>query len=167
MMSRLLITLLRVSLSLWVGGAILYVVTSVAEQRHSAFDSSIRDQLAAVRFPLYYIYCWMTLGVACAAAVSLTLAPGPRSKSLLLVTTVCCLSMAFAIYDYFRVYLPLLQLITPPGKARTQDFEGLHDLSRQINELHLSLAAIAAVVASFCTLQASQHSRSLENTPSN
>ncbi len=164
-MSRLLLTLLRVTLSLWVGGAILYVITSVAEQRYTAFDSSIRDQLAAIRFPLYYVYCWLTLGTSCLTAVILLTITQPRSGTLLLVTTLCCASMAFAIYDYYRIYQPLLQLITPPGKARNQDFMRLHELSRHINELHLSLAAIAAIVASASTLQAGQNSRSLENTP--
>jgi hypothetical protein len=52
----------RLAISFWVGGAILFVITSVAEQRYPPFDSLIRDQLATIRFPLYYIFGWGCLG---------------------------------------------------------------------------------------------------------
>jgi hypothetical protein len=56
------------------------------------------------------------------------------------------LSTAIAIADYKWVYQPLQVLITPPGQARTQQFVTLHDQSRVINEVHLTIALIAAIV---------------------
>jgi hypothetical protein len=66
--SRLCVLATRLAISFWVGGAILFVITSVAEQRNPQFDSLIRDQLATIRFPLYYIFGWGCLGTTLVAS---------------------------------------------------------------------------------------------------
>ena len=140
----------RLALCFWVGGAVLFVITSVAEQRHSQFDSVVRDQLATIRFPLYYLFGWICLGTAISASALgavLSDARGLR-KRLLAVCVLTVLSTAIAVVDYGWVYRPLQELITPPGRARTEQFITLHQRSRLINEVHLSLALMAAIIVS-------------------
>ena len=137
----------RLAISFWVGGAILFVITSVAEQRHPQFDSLIRDQLATIRFPLYYIFGWVCLGTTLIASViAAMLNKDCLRKRLIACFCLTLLSTAIAIADYKWVYQPLQVLITPPGQARTQQFVTLHDQSRVINEVHLTIALIAAIV---------------------
>ena len=57
----------RLFLVAWIGGAALFVITSIAEQRTPEFDSITKDRLATIRFPLYYLYGMICLTVATAA----------------------------------------------------------------------------------------------------
>jgi hypothetical protein len=65
---------------------------------------------------------------------------------MLLATSLATLSILIAIADHQLIYKPLLQLITPPGQTRTQQFERLHSASRYVNQLHVGLAAIAGIL---------------------
>jgi hypothetical protein len=137
----------RLAISFWVGGAILFVITSVAEQRYPPFDSLIRDQLATIRFPLYYIFGWSCLGTTLMASlIAAVLNRGCLRKRLLACFCLTLLSTGIAVVDYKWVYQPLQVLITPPGQARTQQFIALHNQSRQINEVHLTIALVAAII---------------------
>ncbi len=137
----------RLSIGFWVGGAMLFVITSVAEQRHPQFDSVIRDQLATIRFPLYYIFGWCCLGTTLLATAAGSILNSGRMRSrLLMVLGLTLLSTTIAIADYRLIYAPLQDLITPPGQARNQQFLTLHDRSRIINEVHLAIAMVAAII---------------------
>lgn len=137
----------RLAICFWVGGAILFVITSVAEQRHPQFDSLIKDQLATIRFPLYYVFGWGCLGtVLICSAIGSMLTCGCLRKRLITAFVLTLISTAVAVADFKMVYQPLQELITPPGQARTQAFLSLHNQSRIINEVHLTIALIAAVI---------------------
>lgn len=142
-------TITRLLLPLWIGGAVLFVVTSVAEQRFPEFDSAIRDQLAAIRFPWYYLYCWLTLGTAAASAcIAAFLLPAAARRNAVLVASLTAASLLIAVADYTCTYQPLIRLITPPGQKRTDEFNTLHNRSRVVNQIHLTIAIAAAVAAS-------------------
>jgi hypothetical protein len=49
--------------------------------------------------------------------------------------------------DYFWVYQPLVAMITPPGEPRPSGFVWYHNASKHINEAHLTLALVAALIA--------------------
>ena len=141
------VTVARLSLAAWVGAAMLFVITSVAEQRSPAFDSIIRDQLATLRFPWYYMFGTICLSLALVGStVGALLSTGGVRKRLLAASILTLLSGGIAGADYACVYSPLQSLIEPPGKSRTEDFIVLHERSRLINEIHLGLALLAAVV---------------------
>jgi len=148
--SRLLqtsLTVARFSAGAWVGGAVLFVITSVAEQVHPRFDSAIRDQLAAIRFPLYYLYCWCCLGLHVSASLlCVLLTRSQRRHRCAAAAGLASAALLIAIADHQLVYKPLLKLITPPGKPRTQEFDRLHSASRLVNQLHVGLAAIAGIL---------------------
>lgn len=142
------IAVLRFTLAAWVGGAALFVITSVAEQTSPEFGSVIRDQLATIRFPLYYQFGFAALGVSlCSCLVALLTGLQHHRKRLLGILILILLSAAGAAADYRFIYQPLQQLITPPGKARDQQFVILHQRSRHANEVHISLALLAAIGA--------------------
>ena len=143
----LAVAVTRLSLAAWVGGATLFVITSIAEQRHSTFDSVIRDQLATLRFPQYYVFGAVCLSTALiSGGIGALLSTGGVRKRLVAASLLTLLSSGIAIVDYGFVYSPLQSLIVPPGKSRSQEFMVLHDRSRLINEIHLSIALLAAVV---------------------
>lgn len=142
------LTILRLALSAWVGGAALFVITSVAEQTSPLFGSVARDQLATIRFPLYYQFGFAALAISIFSGLLLLIVGRTfRRSQLLIVLTLTILSFAGAVADYVWVYRPLQQLIEPPGQVRDQQFVTLHYRSRHANEIHVTLALLAAVAA--------------------
>ena len=138
----------RFCLTAWVGGAALFVITSVAEQTSPEFDSVIRDQLATIRFPLYYLFGAVMLTTAMAGGlVAIGTTAGSLKRRLRFVVLFTLLSALCAMADYFWIYRPLQTLIVPPGQTRTQQFITLHTRSRHANEVHITLALIAAILA--------------------
>ena len=146
-LSAICTMLVRLALGFWVGGAVLFVITSVAEQTSPLFDSVARDRLATIRFPLYYLFCWICLGTALASSiVGSVCSSGCLRNRLRAAAVLAVISLGIAVADYLWVYRPLQALIIPPGEARTQEFVTLHNRSRHINELHLTIALVAAIV---------------------
>ncbi|MEO2013001.1 MAG: hypothetical protein ABGZ53_01385 [Fuerstiella sp.] len=143
------LVLLRLLLAAWIGAAVLYVITSVAEQTSSLFDSVTRDQLATIRFPLYYNFGFgiHVAGVVCAFVVWNRSTPENRRRFLIIFLLILLSSLLITL-DYFFVYSPLQQLITPPGQVRSQQFVELHTMSRHANEVHLTVILVAAILAS-------------------
>jgi len=144
------LTLLRVLLAAWIGAAVLYVITSVAEQTASAFDSVVRDQLATVRFPLYYQFGFVVhLAVTFLSVFTWLSAKSIASRRFLVVMLLVFASFGMFMLDYHFVYTPLQNSIIPPGQARTQEFMKLHIWSRRANETHLTVALIATLLAAY------------------
>ncbi len=135
------LVVMRLALAGWVGAAVLFVFTSIAEQVFPEFNSTMRDQLATIRFPYYY-----ATGVTCC---TLALASGVLCRSLSRRVTVGLIivlaaAIVFAL-DYVFVYRPLQELIIPPGQPRTDQFAELHTWSRNVNSFHLLLIMLAAI----------------------
>jgi len=137
------LVVMRLVLACWVGAAVLFIWTSIAEQVFPDFNSTIRDQLATIRFPFYYI-----TGTACC---TLALASGVlcRSLSRRLTVALILITAASVIFacDYWFIYRPLQELIIPAGQPRTEQFVDLHTWSRNINIFHLILVLLAAIQA--------------------
>lgn len=137
----------RLFLVAWIGAAALFVITSIAEQRSPEIDSATKDRLATIRFPLYYQFGALCLGTSI-VAIGIAAVTGRREnrKRLMAGLTLCLLSTGVAAYDYVEVYLPLQKTITPPGQVRGPEFITLHERSRLVNEIHISLALLAAII---------------------
>lgn len=139
---------IRFLLAAWVGAAALFVITSVAEQTSPAFDSVTRDQLATVRFPLYYRFGFAAVIAAMGSCViAFVTADGKERRKWLVVGIIAGLSGVLMLADFRMIYQPLQDLITPPGKARTPDFTRLHNASRYANQVHVGLIMFAAVIS--------------------
>ncbi|MCH2210650.1 MAG: hypothetical protein MK110_05075 [Fuerstiella sp.] len=148
------LVVMRLALGFWIGAAVLFIITSIAEQKFPAFDSMLRDQLATIRFPFYYAF-----GISCCTAA---IAAGVICRNLsrhlqiaMLLTTLA--AVVFAL-DYWFVYRLLQELIIPAGSPRTEQFEKLHTWSRNVNSVHLLLVLIAAVQAGLPVLPVKHHS---------
>lgn len=147
--ARVATTLLRFVLAAWIGAAVLYVITSVAEQTSEHFDSRTRDQLAALRFPLYYAFGFVMHAVALVCSLIVVASAKAFRFRFLVVTGFIVASLAGITLDYFYVFQPLLDLITPAGQARTQEFVRLHNLSRSANQAHIMAMMVAGIIATW------------------
>ena len=143
------LSLLRLLLGAWVGAAVLFVITSVAEQTSPQFDSIIRDHLATIRFPLYYKFGFAIHGVGVLLSFVLCVqAPsGLAGRCRAIASLIVCATIMIGL-DHQLVYLPLQELITPPGSVRTTEFQKLHKYSEYANTVHVLLMLIAAIIAS-------------------
>lgn len=145
-MRKACLLLARFCLSAWVGAATLFVVNGIQQVRVHEFDSAIKDRLALVRFPAYYLlgFALVGLSLACLAALwrSSLLSRGRHALATLLVV----ISLGVMACDYVLVYKPLERMVTPPGGAKPAEFVALHRRSEQVNTLHVGLCLLAAVV---------------------
>lgn len=138
------LAVMRIALAAWVGAAVLFVLTSIAEQVFPQFSSTVRDQLATIRFPFYYAVGTAACTVALASGVLC------RSFSRRLTAALVVVALASVVFalDYWFIYRPLQALIIPPGQPRTEEFERLHRWSANVNFLHLLLMLTAAIQTS-------------------
>lgn len=133
---RIAIAWARFATSAWVGAASLFVITAVMEVTDSRLESTVRDILVTVRFPAFYAAGAFLLGTAWVA----TLLARYWLPAFLLTAT---LGMMAA--DYVAVYQPLVQLVTPPGKPRTEAFQTYHRWSEGLNGVELLLSLTVAL----------------------
>ena len=145
-MQRVCLIIARVALSAWIGAAALFVVTSIAEQRSTAFGSDVKNVLATLRFPSYYCFGFALVGLGLAAgAIGVDRLQNQRRW----MSLVGCLALALVLMlvDYFAVYSPLYAIVTDPSGVRDARFLQLHRWSEQVNTIDVTLCAIAAVAA--------------------
>lgn len=150
----------RFLLAAWVGAAVLFVITSVAEQTSEHFDSLIRDQLATIRFPLYYQFGFACLfGALIACIVSIVTAPTTVRRKWVIVGLLTAISGGLMVADFQWIYHPLMALISPAGQARTPEFQSLHNWSRYANQTHIAIALFAAIIS--CLTTNGQHKNTM------
>lgn len=150
-MQSALLTTARFCLCAWVGAAVLFVTTGVREVTATECkylnQSPVKDELVAVRFPAYYAFGFALLGVSVAALALLGRSSLPRRRRRI-VLTLTAAALVMMIADYVWIYRPLLEMITPPGRARPWQFVQYHDWSKYVNAADLGLCLIAAILIS-------------------
>lgn len=139
---RTCLTLARLCSAMWIGAALLFVLTSITEQTQPAFNAATRDRLALIRFPWYYATgaTLLILSAGGAGVVAIRCRMG-RVATLCLVAALTVMAG-----DYLFVYGPLRESLTPPGSDRTATFERLHVWSERVNSAGFLLAATAAML---------------------
>jgi hypothetical protein len=143
-MSRAALMLARFLLSAWFGAAVLFVIIGVREVTHSGFDSVIRDQLALLRFPPYYVCGFVCLSGAGAGLV-LCLCCGIRRWGTYAACGLTLVALGLLAYDYPFIYTPLARMISPPGQARSAEFHTLHVWSETVNAVQIGCVLGAAL----------------------
>jgi hypothetical protein len=136
----------RLALSAWVGAAGLFVINGVRLITSGAFDTVARDHIALVRFPAYYLVGAILLSLSLIGllpARGLIGLPRRRWTTVFALTLLAGLTM---LGDYVFVYLPLAEMITPPGSPRPQQFFVLHRASEFVNVFQVALSFAAAIV---------------------
>lgn len=138
----------RFTLAAWIGAAALFVVTGVREVTTTdpiLANSPVRDALVAVRFPAYYLFGFALVGLALLGLLAAyRLMEGSRTRYFICLALVAA-GYALMFVDYFTIYVPLLEMVTPAGKAKSSEFTALHEASKRINILDLSLLLIAGM----------------------
>lgn len=143
-MSRFCLCLARFLLSAWVGGAVLFVIINVSTL--GVVSSPDFDRLTVVRFPMYYRFGFIAVGLSFVALlVSFRGRPLPTSRHLIAVLMVAA-ALGLMLYDHQQIYLPLEAMITPPGQARPMAFRPLHIRSETFNAIHVGLCLLAALM---------------------
>jgi len=142
LLSRFCLALARVLLAAWVGAATLFVVNGVRLVTSPHFDSIARDEMTLIRFPSYYLFGFVAVVVS---LICLMLVRGFPRRLVASLTVVVLLLM---IGDYFAVYRPLEQMISPPGQPRTSQFASYHRASMMINAAHVGVCLLAVFVLS-------------------
>jgi hypothetical protein len=145
-MARFCLALARICSAVWIGAALLFVITSVTEQIEPAFDAVTRDRLALIRFPWYYGTGALLLLVAFFAA----LVAGRQRVLIRFAAVALFLAACVMATDYALVFQPLKSRLSPPGAQRTPEFRQLHAWSERLNSAGflLSMAAVALLHAS-------------------
>ncbi|MGC1275953.1 MAG: hypothetical protein WBC44_19785 [Planctomycetaceae bacterium] len=155
-MNRVCLTLARLCSAIWIGAAFLFVVTSVTEQVHPAFDGATKDTLALIRFPWFYGTGFTLLAVAFLATCFTRLAARTRTTALLLLLGAIVLMSA----DHIFIYRPMRELLSSPDASRGATFDRLHAWSEQINVAGFLLSLTASI-----TLCAANPLRKQQETP--
>lgn len=139
----------RMALAGWVGAAVLFVWTGIHEVTADLSPlaaSPVRDALVAVRFPVYYRFGWMMVG---SGWLCVLLLPGGvvgsvrRKRAVLLLSGA---ALGLMLVDYFWIFTPLLEMVTPPGRVRPAEFVTYHKASMWINAADVGLCFAAAVL---------------------
>ncbi len=143
-MRNVCLTIARLALAAWIGAAALFVCTSISEQVSIAYDSGVKNTLAAIRFPWYYGFgfCLVTTGGVC-GVIGLNRRQQPRRWMFFGVSL--SLALILMIVDYFTIYSPLHAIVTHPDGVRDAQFERLHRWSEQINTVDVTLCLLAAL----------------------
>lgn len=145
MLSRLCLSTQRFLLSAWVGAAVLFVVTSVAEQQFEGFASSTKNQLAMIRFPKYYAMGFFVLLISLGCS-TVRAALGARSKSDVAVLVLLAIANLTMVVDFTTIYRPLHEIMVDLLRPRDDDFQSYHQASKYINSFGILLSVVAAIL---------------------
>lgn len=143
-MQRLCLTLSRFALSAWIGAAALFVVTSISEQRSTAFGSDMKNILAALRFPAYYWFGFSLVGAGLFGG-AMGVDRHRQSRRWWVIAGCLVLALILMVVDYVAIYSPLHAIVIDPSGVRDARFLELHRWSEQINTVDVALCLIAAI----------------------
>ncbi len=153
-MNRFLWTVLRFSLSAWVGAATLFVVTGVREVTMTDFDAATKNVLAATRFPAYYAFGFTLVAAAGISALGLLLINKEvRRRKIFLLTLAAC-SLVVMWLDHQLIYRPLEIMMLEPEGRLDPEFFTYHQWSKYINCLSVGACLVASFVAA-CPIKVS------------
>lgn len=143
---RCLWLLLRFCLCSWVGAAVLFVV-SVVREVTTPFEMTVKNQLVALRFPVFYVFGFSLLSIGLLSALALCLLQKVRRKSLSMIAVLCGLSLLCMLFDYRRVYLPLEAMVLSKDFVIPPEFFSFHQWSKWVNLVTALLSLAAAMIS--------------------
>lgn len=146
-MSRFALLIARFASAAWVGAAVLFVINGVQQATSGQFESMTTDQLVVLRFPAYYVMGFSLVGAAWVGAAICGEQLSFRRRGAVL--GLFGLALGVMLFDYLVVYLPLAEMITPPGKPRPQGFQTLHQGSKIMNSVDVGLVLLGALLVSW------------------
>ena len=141
-MNRICLALARLASAMWVGAAVLFVVTSITEQIHPSIDVATKDTLALIRFPWYYGMGATLLAISAVASGCLA----RRDRWYAIAATLLAAALLLMAIDYVSIYMPLQEVMRSPETSRGDSFQRLHTWSEWINSAGLMLATAGAIL---------------------
>lgn len=147
-MNTLSLNIARCALSAWIAAAAMFVITSVHEVTSSDFSSSVRSQLALLRFPTYYAFGFILVPIALAAVLVACTRLGRSKRKVRWVIGLLSLALVLMIVDYVSIYSPMVDILAAEsaGQARPSTFLAYHRASETINALGVGLCLVALVL---------------------
>jgi hypothetical protein len=125
----------------------LFVITAVREVRHPGFDSATKDTLALLRFPVYYAFGFVVVAAALAGSYFGLMGREKGARWRIgIAAWLLCLVLMLMVVDFVAIYLPIVGMITPVGRAHLAEFAGYHRASIAINVCDVGLCGIAAAL---------------------
>ena len=143
LLQRFGLFLARSCISAWVGAAALFVVVGIIEVTRGGFDSATKDSLVVLRFPAFYVFGVALVSIGWIGTWLAGSSSDLSGKCRIGAITVLSLILALMIVDYFWIYLPLAQMVTPPGQSKPANFVQYHQASKWINLVGLKLCFVA------------------------
>ncbi|MCA9050660.1 MAG: hypothetical protein KDA89_18105 [Planctomycetaceae bacterium] len=133
----------RFAISAWVGAACLFIATTLQDVHSTTLDSVAKAELAVQRFPVYYNFAFVLLGIAfvlgcCGLITASTTRKGVTLQLLLL-------PLVLTAIDYVWIYQPLDAMTVNVQQARPAQFVTFHSASKWINIVQVSASVIAAI----------------------
>ncbi|OYW18120.1 MAG: hypothetical protein B7Z55_11215 [Planctomycetales bacterium 12-60-4] len=146
MIPRIALFVARWALTAWIGAAVLFVVVGIREVTSPDLSSEVKDRLATLRFPFFYAAGFGLVGVTWLAGLFCRVNHSFSRRRQWLVLGLVTIALVGMAADYISIYCPLAELVTPPGKPRTQQFMELHRWSARVNTVNLLLCMAAATL---------------------
>lgn len=136
------------ALAAWVGAAAIFVVTAVHEVQSPKFTSPDKSHLAILRFPTYYQFGFTLVSVAMVAGLLAIGHPCLTKRRAVVFVLLVASALGLMLYDYYGVYAPLQTMLhaEEEGAARPESFQFLHQASKRLNTIDVTLCFLAAVV---------------------
>ncbi len=141
----------RSCLTLWCGGAMLFVWVTVQEIVSGRFESMVLDQMVLIRFPLYYMFGMGLLPLGTASLLAFFNRRG-TPRALHLAFWLAAWGLILLMIDFFYIYRPLREMLLPIGVPRPAHFRLYHRLSEITNGLILLFNIAAALILNFSRL---------------
>ncbi len=148
MLSLFLMLILRLCISGWVGAAILFVILTVQEIRLGQFESILLDRLILIRFPIYYGFSFVMIGLASLAGGLYWVLKSP-SHTVKIGISCVLLTLLLLIGDYVFVYSELASMLQPPGTPRPHNFHRYHLLTERLNAIAVLMGIAGAVLVNW------------------
>lgn len=147
-MQQFCLTFARLMLAGWIGGAALFVVTSVAEQTSDSFDAVTKNALALIRFPWYYTFGFgmLLLGLLFGLLGLAKNTVGFTRRAAFIVITASALLVMLG--DLLFVFVPLWRMSAEvqAGQPYPAEFHHYHESSKNVNLVAFGLASISALL---------------------
>lgn len=150
-MQRILLLVLRISVTLWLGAALFFSAVAIQPIRHPKIEAATRPQLALILFPGYYQWGFFLLVVGCLSAIccwnGATAGPTRRRLGISLVLVV--LALACLVADRLMIYAPLEKMMQASLETEVQpaEFRPYHLASMTINGVMAALTLAGALLA--------------------
>ncbi len=144
-MSRFCLLMSRLLLSGWVGASLFFIWVTILVAK-SDLSSEVKDMIAIVRFPVIYKFSFGLLVPAYLFHLASFRAMRPCLTRWLIVAFLVPLLLALGTLDYYNIYLPLADMIDPPGMARPMEFRVYHEASERMGGFMWVLGLVTAMM---------------------